>query len=449
MNAKSIIERKRDGHELGADEIRLLVRGGVAGDVPDYQLTAWMMAVFFRGMSFEETAALTKAMIETGDTIDFEEAGALPVDKHSTGGVGDKLSFLVAPITAAAGARVPMISGRSLGHTGGTLDKLESIPGYRTALGPETFRRQVETIGLSIAGQSERIVPADRILYSLRDAASIVESVPLITASILSKKSAEGSRALVLDVKVGGGAFMSDPERGRELARSLVQTARRLGLRVVARLTRMDHVLGRTAGNALEIRESIEFLRGESNAPDLAELTRVLGADMLRTSGVESEPSAAEAKVGDALSSGAGYEKFLEMVRAQDGDVGVVEDPDRLPRSHRVLQIEAPRSGVWVGLYARGVGEWITRAGGGRTRAGQSIDPVVGTRALVDRGETVQRGRPILELHLGDPARSRGVPSSERDLSELAQSWMDIRDPGWEAPSMILETMDPEGGASG
>ena len=269
MNAKSLIRKTRDGEPLSRSEIEHLVRGAVSGEVLPYQLTAWMMAVFHRGLTPRETADLTIAMRDSGECLSFPNTTWLPADKHSTGGVGDKISFLVAPLVAAAGIPVPMISGRSLGHTGGTLDKLESIPGLRTDLSPEEFQGQVDRIGLCLAGQSERLAPADRLLYALRDAASIVESVPLITASILSKKAAAGVRALALDVKYGSGAFMREPELARVLARSLVETASILGIQARAHLTSMESVLGRTAGGAIEIVESLQALRGERISGDL------------------------------------------------------------------------------------------------------------------------------------------------------------------------------------
>jgi pyrimidine-nucleoside phosphorylase len=380
-------------------------------------------------------------MLESGMRIEPPEGAHRSVDKHSTGGVGDKLSFLVAPLVAAAGVPVPMISGRSLGHTGGTLDKLESIPGYRTDLEPEEFRELVVREGLSITGQSERLVPADRLLYALRDAASIVESVPLITASILSKKVAEGARALVLDVKVGSGAFMSDLERARALARQLVGTAAELGLEARAYLTRMDRVLGRTAGNALEIRESIEALRDgpASASPDVRALTLALGAGMLELAGA-AHPEESERRIEQLWTSGAGLERFRALVAAHGGDAAVVDDPTRLPAALRTVEVEAGRAGTFVGLAARASGTWIAESGGGRLAAGAAVDPTIGIEILVEPGDRVEASRIVARLHDDGEADEEG-------LRERARSWIRMEgDPHAEreaaASSPILEIID-------
>ncbi len=402
MNAKSIIQRKRDGERLTDAELRHLVQGAVSGSVPAYQLTAWMMAVFFRGMDAEETAALTMAMLESGDRLDFGSAGPLPADKHSTGGVGDKISFLVAPLVAATGVPVPMVSGRSLGHTGGTLDKLESIPGLRTGFEPEEIRALVGRVGFCFAGQSPRIAPADAILYGLRDAASIVESIPLITASILCKKAAAGVRGLALDVKVGSGAFMTTLAPARTLARSLIATAARLGIRACAHLTEMDRVIGRTAGNALEITETVKCLRNEAVPDDLRELTLSLGASMCLLSGRAGDRAEAESLLRRAWEEGRGYERFQQMVGAQGGDPGALDRPQGLPVATRRLEVAAPGAGRFLGVRARPAGDWITEAGGGRLHTEDRIDPRVGIEILAEPGSSVASGEIVLLLHLGE-----------------------------------------------
>jgi len=443
VNAKALIRKTRDGERLTAEEIDFLVRGATTGQVPSYQLTAWMMAVYLRGLSVEETVHLTRSMLDSGERIAFSGLSYPPADKHSTGGVGDKLSFLVAPLVAAAGVPVPMISGRSLGHTGGTLDKLESIAGFRTRLEPGEMVRQVESIGLCIAGQTEHLSPADRVLYSLRDAASIVESIPLITASILCKKAAAGVKALVLDVKCGDGAFMADPAQARNLARSLVDTAGLLGMKARAHLTSMERVLGRTAGNALEIAEAVRFLRGERPAADLLELTLALGGSMLEMAGQAASRAEAEATLRRLWRSGAGWERFLRMVEAQGGQAEVLEDVSRLPSSDRVIDLEVPESGWFAGVRARPAGEWITEAGGGRLRTGDRIDHRIGLEILPELGQRVERGQTVLRLHLGD----QPAPPS---LRERARGWILLRaekpqaDPReWSGLPLLGDVIDP------
>lgn len=452
MNAKSIIRRTRDGEALTRDEIRYLVRGAAHGDVEPYQLTAWMMAVFLRGFSPEQTAVLTQEMLDSGDRLEFSGAAYPPADKHSTGGVGDKISFLVAPLVAAAGVPVPMISGRSLGHTGGTLDKLESIPGCRTRLSTEEFVRQVEAVGLCIAGQTERLAPADRVLYQLRDAASIVESVPLITASILSKKGAAGVRALALDVKLGDGAFMPDRENAVALARSLVETAGRLGIRARALLTRMDRVLGRTAGNALEIAEVARALRGEA-APDLRELTLELGATMCRLSGRVRDEAEGRALLTRLWDAGDGFERFARMVSAQGGDARCLEDPGLLPRARASLEVAAVESGLFLGVRARPAGEWLTEAGGGRLRAKDKVDPRVGIESLRRAGEKIVAGEPVLRLHLpeaGPFSEAARDGAARAALRQRATGWIQLAAAPVPGPSeepeddrIIVEAVDP------
>ncbi|MEZ4648513.1 MAG: thymidine phosphorylase [Candidatus Eisenbacteria bacterium] len=437
-NAKSIIAKKRDGGALDKGEIEAFVHGAVNGQVPDYQVTAWLMAVYFQGMTAEETAEFTRTMIGTGEFLPRVSEHPLPVDKHSTGGVGDKISFLVAPLVAAAGGIVPMISGRSLGHTGGTLDKLETIPGLRTNLSTAEFMSCVRQTGLCISGQSDQMVPADRLFYSLRDAASIVESIPLITASILSKKVAEGAGALVLDVKYGRGAFMPDRERARTLALSLTRTSALLGQRVRAYLTDMDRVLGRTAGNAIEIVESVRSLREgpDATSPDLRELTLALGAGMLELSGASVDDRSARRALTEAWTSGAGLQKLRSMVEWLGGDVATIDDLSRLPSSSHQLLVESPVEGVFAGLAARDVGDWITESGGGRLRTSDVIDPGIGVEVLVDVGEAIGRGEPALRLHL------TSKPEDAAAMTARAARWIEVADRP--RGPWVTETIDPE-----
>lgn len=461
MEAKELIRKTRDGEPLAIPEIEYLVRGAVSGEVASYQLTAWMMAAFLRGLSREETLALARAMLGTGRRLSFANLGhrgargaeipgarapenapgarmaanLLAADKHSTGGVGDKISFLVAPLVAAAGVAVPMISGRSLGHTGGTLDKLESIPGVRTSLDAETFARTVEEVGFCIAGQSEELAPADRILYKLRDASSIVESIPLITASILSKKAAAGVQALALDVKIGDGAFMPQIESGRALAASLIETASALGIRARAHLTRMDRVLGRTAGNALEIAEAVRVLRGERVSSDLRELTLALGASMLELSGAARTRADARELLERQWRSGAGYDRFQRMVERLGGDPRVLDNPALLPRAAERLEVGAPSGGVFLGVRARAAGVWIMEAGGGRRRADDPVDPRVGIEILCAPGSEVDAGTPVLLLHLPPAA-------APAELARLAAGWVMMGEKGAQPGSVLGETLD-------
>ncbi len=330
MRPVDLIIRKRDGGELGEQDIEFLVQGIARGEIPDYQVAAFLMAVVCRGMSDAETACLTRAMIRSGEVIDLSRVSGPLVDKHSTGGVGDKVSLPLAPLAAACGLRVPMMSGRSLGHTGGTLDKLESIPGYRTDLSPARFVEGVESIGFAMIGQSDTVVPADRRLYALRDVTGTVESVPLITASILSKKFAEGALALVFDVKTGSGAFMQTPEQARELAHSLVRAAGELGRRAAALITDMDQPLGRTVGNFLEVEEAVGCLQGRGPA-DLEALTLRLAGWMLVLGGLCPDADAGERIARVRLTDGSAWRRFLANVEFQGGDVEVLLDPRREP----------------------------------------------------------------------------------------------------------------------
>jgi len=389
---------KRDGGNLSADEIRRLVDGFMRGTVADYQLSAWLMATHFSGMSLDETVALTDAMLSSGQRV-VHGSDIAKVDKHSTGGVGDKISLCLAPLVAACGVAVPMISGRGLGHTGGTLDKLEAIPGYDTRLSIARFKAVVRRVGASIIGQTDDLAPADRRMYALRDVTGTVPSIPLIVASILSKKLAAGLDALVMDVKVGSGAFMRDRRQARALALALRAVGKRLGLPVRALLTDMSTPIGTGIGNAIETREAIAVLRGEAPA-DTRELTLALGARMLVAARRDSSLAAAQRRLEDALSSGAAAERFARMVAAHGGDARVVDDPSRLPRARQRLAVEARASGYVATVEARTLGELAVALGAGRTRADQAIDPRVGIELAVRRGDAVERGQPLAFLHV-------------------------------------------------
>ncbi|MFH1276843.1 MAG: thymidine phosphorylase [Candidatus Eisenbacteria bacterium] len=393
-----LIERKKRGGGLTLGEIRGWVAGITDGSIPDYQTAALLMAIRFRGLGGDETFALTGEMLRSGELLDLGRLGGPTADKHSTGGVGDKLSFIVGPLAAACGVRVPMLSGRALGHTGGTLDKLESIPGYRTRLPTAEFLDVVERVGISIVGQTDRLAPADGKLYALRDVTGTVDSVPLIVSSILSKKLAAGPESLVFDVKSGDGAILEEPERVRELADLLVSVATRMGRRASALLTDMSVPLGRTVGNALEIGESIEALRGGGEA-DMMEISLALAAEMLLLSGVASSGEEARSRLGDALSSGRALEVFRRMIEAHGGDPAVVDDPGRLPRATIVREVPAPVAGTVLAARAKEIGLTAMSLGAGREKVEDRIDPGAGIELRKRPGDTVSRGEPLALLH--------------------------------------------------
>ena len=398
MRAVDLIRTKRDGGALGRAELEWFVAGVTDGSLPDYQASALLMAVVLRGMTAEETAVLTGAMVRSGATVTYPGLPSTPVDKHSTGGVGAKPSLVLAPLAAACGAYVPMMSGRGLGHTGGTLDKLESIPGFRTGLSLDELRRGVQAIGCALIGQTADVAPADRKLYALRDVTGTVESIPLITASIMSKKIAEGIGGLVLDVKYGHGAFMKAEADARALARSLVDTGELAGVRIEALITDMEAPLGRGVGNALEVIESIETLKGRG-PQDVEALSVECAARMLVLGGVERDLAAAIAKVRSALASGAGVEKFREIIRNQGGDPTVIDDYRKLPAAPDRAVVEAPRDGYVTAMKAGAVGRAAVGLGAGRDRLDAVIDPAVGFVITAPVGTRVQRGDPIVEIH--------------------------------------------------
>jgi len=398
MSIPEILERKRDGAETTPQEMRALLSGVVTGAVPDYQIAAWLMAVVFRGMTPAETATFTKLMMESGDVLDLSDLPGVKVDKHSTGGVGDKISIPLAPLVASVGVTVPMISGRGLGHTGGTLDKLESIPGLRTKLTTGEFREVVESVGFAIAGASGALAPADQKLYALRDVTGTVPSIPLITGSILSKKFAAGVDALVLDVKSGSGAFLRGHEQSMELARTLVAVSRELGKRATALVTSMDHPLGVAVGNALEIEESIDVLRGRG-PDDVVELVLALGTEMVVHAGVEKERDAARRLLTSALADGRAMAAFVRWVEAQGGDVAAVEDSARLPKAPVVETVAAPADAYLAGWDTREIGFAANALGAGRNAVGDQVDPAVGFRFPVRVGTRVARRDAFAEIH--------------------------------------------------
>jgi pyrimidine-nucleoside phosphorylase/thymidine phosphorylase len=442
MRPYELIHSKRDGRAIPAADLAALVDGFTRGEVPDYQMAAFCMAVFFRGMDAEEVSALTGAMLRSGDVLDLSDVPGAKVDKHSTGGVGDKVSLALAPLVAACGVRVPMISGRGLGHTGGTLDKLEAIPGFRTDLPPDRFRALVRDVGTCLVGQTARLAPADRRLYALRDVTATVESIPLIAASIMSKKLAEGIDALVLDVKVGPGAFMKRAEDARALARTLAGIGHAAGKRVTALLTDMSQPLGRAVGNALEVLEAVELLRG-GGPPDLREVTVALGAEMLLLGGAAADLPAARRALEAAIADGRGLAKLEEIVRAQGGDPAFLRDPARLPRAPRTYDVPAAAAGHVGGIDAEAIGLAAVALGAGRARVEDPVDPAVGIVVHRRIGDRVERGEPLCTVHEGDRSEPR-----ERIAARLAGAFR-IGAARPAPPPLVLERIEappPMGG---
>lgn len=387
-----LIAHKRQGGVLSEAEIRDLIAAYTRGEVPDYQMSALAMAIYFQGMTPAELAPWTDAMLHSGEVIDLDHLPGRKVDKHSTGGVGDKISLPLAPLVAACGVKVPMLSGRGLGHTGGTLDKLESIPGFRTDLSVTTFMAQVERLGVALIGQTGEVCPADKKLYALRDVTATVESIPLIASSIMSKKLAEGIDALVLDVKVGSGAFMRTEEKARRLAETMVNIGAGVGKKTIALLTDMNQPLGRMVGNALEVRESIEILAG-GGPPDVRALTLALAEAMLELGGADKALATA------ALDDGRGLARFAEVIEAQGGDPRVCENPDRLPSAPHRVPFLAPRAGYISAIETTRVGLAAVSLGAGRATKEDTIDPRVGLELEVRLGDAVEAGQPLLWLH--------------------------------------------------
>ena len=421
MDTGTLIRKTRDRQQLGRDEIRWLVRRYARGGIPDYQMAAWLMAVRCRGLSAGETAALTGAIIDSGSTFDFSDLPKPKVDKHSTGGVGDKVSLILAPLVAACGVAVPMVSGRSLGHTGGTLDKLESIPGFRTALAFRQFKRVVGRVGCGIMGQTDRFCPADRQLYALRDVTGTVDSIPLISASIMSKKLAEGIDGLVLDVKTGRGAFLPAPADARRLARSMVRIGVAMGRRVVALVTDMEQPIGAAVGNAVEVVESIEALKGRWR-PDLAAVTMALGEEMLLLAGRARTRRGARRLLEGALGQGRALATFGEMVAAQGGDRRIVDDYRRLPQARHCARFRAPVSGFIRSIDALGVGRLGVDMGLGRRMLGDRVDPGAGFVFSNAVGARVERGEPVAEVFAGERSRAERAAARLAGLVRFSRS---------------------------
>jgi pyrimidine-nucleoside phosphorylase len=431
MRAVDIIRAKRDGEALSREAIDSFVSGLADGSWQDYQASALLMAIVIRGMSAEETAWLTDAMVRSGTRVDLSSIPGVKVGKHSTGGVGDKVSIVLAPLVAACGVVVPKMSGRGLGHTGGTLDKLEAIPGFRVALSIDEFRSTLADVGCCLISQTRDIAPADKKLYALRDVTATIESIPLISSSVMSKKIAEGSDALVLDVKCGSGAFMKTADQARSLAQSLVAIGRANGMRTEAFITSMDAPLGNAVGNALEIAECVETLQGKGPADLEAVVVRLAGR-MVELGGGAANASEAESRVRDALASGAALEKFSTMIARQGGDASITHDHGRLPRAEHVRQVVSPASGFLRALDAELVGRASMLLGAGREQVGDTIDPGAGIVIASKPGAAVAAGQPILELRYNDGRRLE-------EAVRLAESAITIGDAPADAAPLILD----------
>ena len=406
MTANEIIAKKRDGLTLTAGEIRFFISAYVDGSIPDYQVSAWLMAVYLRGMDARETSTLTQVMLDSGARIDLRDIPGSKIDKHSTGGVGDKVSLILAPLMAAAGVKVPMISGRSLGHTGGTLDKLESIPGFRTGMTPAAFHDQVRDIGVAMIGQNDELVPADRRIYALRDSTATVASIPLITASILSKKLAEGIDGLVMDIKCGKGAFMPEISRAEALAQSIIRTAALHGLPTVAVITDMNQPLGYAAGNWLEVREVLQALQGHG-PEDLMQVTYALGVQMLLLAGFQGTTREAVSLLQRTISSGLAMNRFQQMVQAQGGDVHCLQDPGGFAGARIQQHFRAGRTGFVTGIDALKIGETVVLLGGGRKTLDDQIDPAVGILLGKKVGDEVNKGEILAVIHANQTGTAR------------------------------------------
>jgi pyrimidine-nucleoside phosphorylase len=436
MRAYDLIVDKREGKAHRREDISFLISGYNSGDIPDYQMSAWLMAAFLKGLDEEETYWLTDAMLRSGSLYDLSSVNRPKVDKHSTGGVGDKISLVLAPAAAACGVAVPMTSGRGLGFTGGTLDKLESIPGYRVCLQEDEFVSVLGKAGFVMSGQTEKLAPADRKLYALRDVTGTVESIPLITSSILSKKFAEGAQGVVMDVKSGSGAFMKNIDRARELSRSLVRVASRMNRRVVCVLTNMDQPLGRAIGNALEVSEAIAVLRG-GDFPDIRELVSMLGGHMLLSAGVVENLQEGRERIDRAIGDGRAWKLFLESVRLQGGDVETVRDPKKLPTASRVETIRAEKEGFITAVDAESLGTSSVLLGAGRFRKEDDVDPAAGVILHAKIGERVSRGQELATLHFNN---ERGLEDARR----LAESGFSIRSEPPPPYRLVQETVLPE-----
>ena len=407
MRPQDVIRKKRDGLSLSREEINFFIDGVTNGRIADYQVSALLMAIYLNGMNEAEQQALTEAMLNSGNILDFSDIPKPKADKHSTGGVGDKTSIIIAPLVAACGVCVPMISGRGLGHTGGTLDKLESIPGYRVALSATEFKQVLDQVGYAMAGQTAELAPADKKMYALRDATATVEAIPLIVASIISKKGAAGLDAMIIDVKVGNGAFMREEARAEALAHALVSTGNSCGIKTRALLTDMNQPLGGAVGNSLEVRECIEILRGEANdaARPVLELSLELCAHMLVLANVDETIEAARQRLQQVLESGQALECLRRNIEAQGGDPRVCDAPsDFLPLVSETVKVESPRSGFISKVDTTEIGHAIAAIGGGRVRIEDAVDPTVGFTSELKLGDEVRAGEAIGTVYCADAA---------------------------------------------
>ena len=433
MTPYELISRKQEGSELTSEEINFLISGFSDGKIPDYQMAAFLMAVYFRGMTDRETDSLVKSMVGSGDSIDMSEIPGIKVDKHSTGGVGDKVSLVLAPLVAAAGVPIPMISGRGLGHSGGTLDKLESIPGFNVNLSTEAFLQQVSKIGVAIVSQSEKIVPADRKMYALRDVTATVRSIPLMAGSIMSKKIAEGIDALVLDVKTGRGAFLNDIEECRLLANTLVSIGEKSGIKTRALLTDMSQPLGKTIGNWLEVKESIECLKGDG-PDDLEELTLTLGAHMLTLGGVADTLEEAHSTLKSLIQNGAGLNKFIELVEAQGGDSSVITEPEKYPPAEHSGEVVAESSGYVDSIDAFALGMASVSLGAGRIRIEDDLDYKAGIVLNVKIGDSVKQGDVLVKILSGSNEKLSSQQSRIKEAISIGETEPHI-------PGLIIEVI--------
>jgi pyrimidine-nucleoside phosphorylase len=420
MRAVDIIARKRDGQALSAEDIDALVQGFTSGAIPDYQVAAWLMAVVLQGMDRQETIDLTMAMVRSGDQLDLQDIAPFVADKHSTGGVGDKTTLVVAPLVAAAGVHVGKMSGRGLGFTGGTLDKLDSIPGFRSDLTQDEFLDQLQSVGLVVTGQTADLVPADGKLYSLRDVTATVDSLPLIASSIMSKKIASGADGIVLDVKVGHGAFMKTESDALDLATMMVDIGSGVGRRVRAVISDMDQPLGRAVGNALELKEALETLNGRGPA-DFHRHCLVVAGQMLLLAGITGDEEQASMRLVELLDNGEALRKFRDWIAAQGGDLSYIDDPTKLPQANLVQEVPAPHTGYVAGLDARAVGLTSMLLGGGRAAKGDKIDHAVGVVLQVKVGDRVEQGQPLMTIHANDSAKLSGA----RNNLLAAVEWSD------------------------
>ena len=438
MRPQDIIRKKRDGAELSRDEIAFFVKGVTSGEVAEYQISAWLMAVFLNGMTDAEQSLLTEAMLHSGEILDFSDISKPKVDKHSTGGVGDKTSLLIAPFAAAAGVCVPMISGRGLGHTGGTLDKLESIPGYRVNLSLKEFRKVLDATGFAMNGQTAEIAPADKKLYALRDATATIEAIPLIVGSIISKKGAAGLDAMVIDVKTGSGAFMRDPGKAKQLAQALVKTGNSLGMHSQALITDMNQPLGSAVGHSIEVLECINLLRGEidEGARPVLDLSIELAARMVVLAKLENTIEAARERIKRVHESGAALETFRGNVAAQGGEPRVCDDPTKiLPLTDKAFEVESPRSGFVREVETAEVGHAIAEAGGGRVRIEDKIDPRVGFVAKTKIGDEVRADDSIGVVFCDDAARGEAAAARIQAAYEIGEAPV-------EPPQLVKEVID-------